>query len=182
MYKLNLKTKLTLFATLQDKQSRQHCKTIGKNLHRHFLPCRLPTSKSHTQFINCWLLTHAALSIRSHLWWQCGGGRWTDSRCPSHTFTSTFLHGCGWCARRRPIYTPAWCISTPDKVGVKTIFNPLTTQLKFLTEFGPNHAVPCEFCQSTICHLWIPEGNPAPNIYRSGSQLTAPNYVQQTKQ
>ncbi len=41
----NLKTKLTLFATLQDKQSCRHCKTIDKNLHRHFPPCRSPKSR-----------------------------------------------------------------------------------------------------------------------------------------
>ncbi len=51
-----------------------------------------------------------------------------------------------------------------------------------LTEFWPDNAVPCEFWQSTICHPLILEGNPAPIVYNSGSQLTAPNYVQQTKQ
>ncbi len=36
MYKQNLKCKLALFATMQDKQSEGYCKTIRKNLHRHF--------------------------------------------------------------------------------------------------------------------------------------------------
>ncbi len=46
MYKQNLKTKRTLFATLQDKQSSRYCKTIGKNLHRH-LHCAGHTPRDH---------------------------------------------------------------------------------------------------------------------------------------
>ena len=182
MYKQNLKTKCTLFTTLLDKQSHRYCKTICKNLHCHCLPCRLLIWRSHTPSTSFWISTSAALSTRSRSWWPCRGGQLMDSSCPFRTCISTCQRWCGPCVPCGLTFTPAWCISTPVKVSDKTIFSPLTTQLKIVTEFWPNNAVPCEFWQSTICHFTIHKGNPAPIVLHSGSQLTAPNYVQQTKQ
>ena len=166
MYKQSLKTENTLFANLQDKQSRRYCKTICKNLHRHFLMCRSQTLRSTTRSTNCWLLTSAAWSTRLLLWWPCGQGQSADSPCPSHMCISTCRHWFGPCAPRRPTYTPAWFTSMLVKVSYNIILNPLTTQLNVLTKPLPNHAVSCEFWQPTICHSSIlNKGNSAPIIW-----------------
>ena len=145
MYKQNLKCQMVCFASTKRKQSCRYCKTIDKNLHRHHLTHRLPTSRSHTQFISCWLLTSAGSSIRSHLWWPCGWGQSADSPCLSRTYTSSCHRLCGPCALRGLTHTPVWCTYTLIKVSFITILNPLTTQLNVSTKY----------CAKPCCALWI---------------------------
>ena len=135
MYKQNLKTENLLFANLRNNQSRQYCKTIFKNLHHHFPSYRLRIWKSHMRYTNCLTSTSAGWWTQLPSWWPCRGGQSTDSSCPSRTCINTCRHWCGLSVPQRQIFTPAWCIFTPVKVSDKIIFNPLTTQLKIVTEF-----------------------------------------------
>ncbi len=142
---------MVCFASTKWKQSCRHCKTIDKNLHRHFLTHRSLTSRSIMPSSNSSTPTSALWCIRWHLSTQWGTGPCRDSPCPSLCCRQTFRRWRGLCVRPRPTSMPAWCICTHAKVSNKTILNPLTTQLNILTEHVPNHAVPCEFWQSTIC-------------------------------
>ena len=135
MYTQNLKTENTLFANLQDKQSCWYCKTICENLHRHFPSYRLCIWKSRMRYTNCLTLTSVGWWTQLPSWWPCGGGQSTDSPYPSRTCINTCHCWCGPSAPQRQIFTPVWCIFTPVKVSDKIIFNPLTTQLKIVTEF-----------------------------------------------
>ena len=145
MYKQNLKTECTDFAILWDKQSRRYCKTICKNLHHHFLSCRLQTSRSQMRYPSSLLSTSVAWWTRSRLWWQCRGGRWMVSLCPSRTFTSTFHCWCRPSAWQKQTSTPTWSTSTLAKVGIEHNFKAFHHTAKNYNQMWPSDAVPCEF-------------------------------------